>query len=575
VTTHLRYSKLFISGMAVLATQLIACGGDPGLDFATTGAGDFESFKSSLPRAEGGYVVEGDLLIRSDELLRAYHEEQTSNALMIDTISGADNKFSPSVAAKLSYCVSKDFGQFRATVVAAMSSATTAWQNAAAMPGQTSPIKFVYDATQDDAALCTGLNTNVVFAVRPSTSTQWSGFSFLPSWEGQRDLFFSSLALFPTAPKTFVGIAMHELGHSLGMTHEHMRSPSSTGNCLERSNPDALDWRGITAYDSTSVMHYQNPVDTGTACASSGARDHTISPSDAAAMRCIYNPAVNACKGPRLSTAARAFSAGNASYAATSDGVVFRIRADNTGIERYVPATPTAVATWTAVGASVTDTRSIFAGGSKLYRVTTGNRVLRWTGAAWTDFGDAGKAAVAGYFSGDLFKVSSTGVITRVAATGSAWETLLATSDANRKLVAGATGVYRIDGTGAISRWTGGTTWSSLGGNFVSAAETAKAIGTANVLYALQSNGVVQRWTGTAWTRVGEAGAPAVASLWGGLNTLYVSPSATPSSVSRLDTTSFVPYLSGVSQLVGAGLRGLEVAVEAGSTAVYDLYFPR
>jgi len=86
---------------------------------------------------------------------------------------------------------------------------------------------------------------------------------------------------------------------------------------------------------------------------------------------------------------------------------------------------------------------------------------------------------------------------------------------------------------------------------------------------------VVQRWTGTAWTRVGEAGAPAVASLWGGLNTLYVSPSATPSSVSRLDTTSFVPYLSGVSQLVGAGLRGLEVAVEAGSTAVYDLYFPR
>ena len=51
------------------------------------------------------------------------------------------------------------------------------------------------------------------------------------------------------SPWTLTGVLRHELGHTLGFRHEHTRPES--GTCFEDNN-----WRALTAYDSSSVMHY-------------------------------------------------------------------------------------------------------------------------------------------------------------------------------------------------------------------------------------------------------------------------------------------------------------------------------
>ena len=51
------------------------------------------------------------------------------------------------------------------------------------------------------------------------------------------------------APWTLTGVLRHELGHTIGFRHEHTRPES--GTCFEDNN-----WRALTAYDSSSVMHY-------------------------------------------------------------------------------------------------------------------------------------------------------------------------------------------------------------------------------------------------------------------------------------------------------------------------------
>ncbi|MBZ4422954.1 hypothetical protein [Myxococcus sp. RHSTA-1-4] len=49
---------------------------------------------------------------------------------------------------------------------------------------------------------------------------------------------------------TTEGVLRHELGHILGFRHEHTHPAS--GTCFEDS-----DWRALTPYDPSSVMHYQ------------------------------------------------------------------------------------------------------------------------------------------------------------------------------------------------------------------------------------------------------------------------------------------------------------------------------
>ena len=49
------------------------------------------------------------------------------------------------------------------------------------------------------------------------------------------------------------GVLRHELGHTLGLRHEHVRNPNVNARCFEGTR-----WRGVTAYDTNSMMHYKS-----------------------------------------------------------------------------------------------------------------------------------------------------------------------------------------------------------------------------------------------------------------------------------------------------------------------------
>jgi hypothetical protein len=76
---------------------------------------------------------------------------------------------------------------------------------------------------------------------------------------------------------TLTGILRHELGHTIGLRHEHTRPES--GTCFEDN-----DWRGVTDYDAFSVMHYPQ-------CNGQGDWSLTLTAFDQNGIACLYGPA--------------------------------------------------------------------------------------------------------------------------------------------------------------------------------------------------------------------------------------------------------------------------------------------
>ena len=76
----------------------------------------------------------------------------------------------------------------------------------------------------------------------------------------------------------------HELGHSLGFVHDHIR-PECLQSCgTEDLDSDGVvdeDWRAVTAYDVDSVMHYQE-------CGGNTAMDSEVTPLDGVGAMSIY-----------------------------------------------------------------------------------------------------------------------------------------------------------------------------------------------------------------------------------------------------------------------------------------------
>src|SRR5262249_50666403 len=89
-----------------------------------------------------------------------------------------------------------------------------------------------------------------VFNVREVVTHQYLARSFFPnSSRRNREVLVSTDSFGNIKPWTLAGIFRHELGHTIGMRHEHTRPEA--GTCFEDNN-----WRALTVYDSSSVMHY-------------------------------------------------------------------------------------------------------------------------------------------------------------------------------------------------------------------------------------------------------------------------------------------------------------------------------
>lgn len=240
----------------------------------------FEDWKAKVfkePFPGGKYIVNGDTPILDEKQLREFFEVQIQKKrkdgrLIVHQVGGVDAVWNQQAKQTLSYCVSTTFGAHQAAVLADIAAATGAWEQVAA-------VHYVHDASQD--ANCTASNTAVVFDVRPvNVGGQYLARAFFPNEprSGRNVLIDdSSFSLPPNDKLKLVGILRHELGHTLGFRHEHTRPQS--GTCFEDS-----DWRPLTSYDASSVMHYPQ-------CNGMGDWSLTLTPKDQSGAACLYDPA--------------------------------------------------------------------------------------------------------------------------------------------------------------------------------------------------------------------------------------------------------------------------------------------
>jgi hypothetical protein len=218
------------------------------------------------------YVVDGDIAVPADEVrpyydklvasIKAYNQalrDGLSTKVLestVNVVGTADDVWTPSLRGNLTYCVSDEFGADKILIRDAMA-------GAAADLEAHGHFDFRYVSSQD--ANCNNTNASVVFSVRPWLSG--GACSFFPSGGGcvLRTLVINVADFGGTV--THRGVLRHELGHSLGLRHEHIRFPGTF--CTEGGT-----WRAVTSYDAQSMMHYPScPGATNTGDLAVTARD--------------------------------------------------------------------------------------------------------------------------------------------------------------------------------------------------------------------------------------------------------------------------------------------------------------
>ena len=231
-------------GLAVLgAGQATASSGDP--------VPTYKEFKAStFVDLDGQYVVNGDEVISSDGDLKKFYTSMVDDkatgktlegGLIVNTVSGKDDRWSQAQVGNLTYCVSTKFGSDHDGIVTAMAQGAALWE------GASSAVDFVYVPSQDGS--CNTRNNNVLFSVEPVNSTQYIARAFFPSTPKRSRNVLVDDSIWTSGSWEPGDILGHELGHTLGFRHEHTRPEA--GTCFEDNN-----WRPLTPYDSVSIMHY-------------------------------------------------------------------------------------------------------------------------------------------------------------------------------------------------------------------------------------------------------------------------------------------------------------------------------
>jgi hypothetical protein len=234
----------------------------------------YKEFKAdTYVDTDGQYIVNGDEPISSDGDLKKYYNRMVGttkgktadNGLVVNTVSGRDDKWSASQALNLTYCVSTKFGTRHADIVNAMAAGAGLWEAAS------SKVNFVYVSSQNSN--CNTRNYNVLFSVEPVSTTQYIARAFFPSTSKRSRNVLVDDSIWTSGNWEPGDILGHELGHSLGFRHEHTRPEA--GTCFEDTN-----WRALTPYDNKSIMHYPQ--------CNGGSSDLEFQASDAAGVQALY-----------------------------------------------------------------------------------------------------------------------------------------------------------------------------------------------------------------------------------------------------------------------------------------------
>jgi hypothetical protein len=228
----------------------------------------FEEFEARTYReAETGvYIVDGDTPLEDIEQLREFHARLIQGGLAVHQANGADARWDGFQKLELTYCVSTNFGARYDAMRQIMREATRAWEAAAR-------IDFIHLESEDTR--CSALNSRVVFDVRQVSGEPYLARAFFPNYaRANRNILVDTAAYGNMAPYTLTGILRHELGHVLGFRHEHTRPEA--GVCFEDR-----EWRPLTPYDGSSVMHYPW-------CNGTNSGDLMLTPYDKQGARVLY-----------------------------------------------------------------------------------------------------------------------------------------------------------------------------------------------------------------------------------------------------------------------------------------------
>ena len=266
-----RVNRLTVAGVACLATAFAGAvsGTSEAADDAVPSFQEYEA--ATHVDVDGAYVVNGDEIESTRAGLKKYYErmvgsgQSREDGLVVNTVSGRDDRWSASQALHLTYCVSTRFGSRHGAVVSAMATGAGLWEAA------TTKVDFVHVPAQDGS--CNTRNNSVLFSVEPVSTTQYIARAFFPSSPKRSRNVLIDDSIWTSGSWEPGDILGHELGHALGFRHEHTRPES--GTCFEDNS-----WRPLTPYDAASIMHYPQ--------CNGSSDDLEFQASDAAGVRALY-----------------------------------------------------------------------------------------------------------------------------------------------------------------------------------------------------------------------------------------------------------------------------------------------